>query len=118
MELTMGRPLGAKNKRTLAREAANKEVMDALREEFGDQVFEGDGVAFLQTIYKNPKMPIEMRVDCAKNAARFERPALSSVDSTIDDKRQSVAWLPKPAATVQEWQQDYGDLSGDAQQKH
>ena len=72
-----GRPQGAKNKRTREVEA----VMKAVAEEFAEMVpdaFAGDGVALLQTIYKDPKLPLGIRMDAAAKAARFERPMLTS----------------------------------------
>jgi hypothetical protein len=40
--------------------------------------FDGDGVAFLQVVYRDPAQPIELRLDAAKAASRFERPALAA----------------------------------------
>jgi hypothetical protein len=50
-------------------------------------VFAGDAVAFLQTVYKDPRIPLRVRLDAAAKAARFERPtsATSSVRSATDD---------------------------------
>ena len=56
-----GRPSGARNKRTRAVEAA----MEVVREKFEAAVpaaFEGDGVAFLQVVYRDPANPIEVRI--------------------------------------------------------
>lgn len=74
-----GRPQGARNKRTRDVEAA----MKAVAEEFAEAVpnaFTGDSVAFLQTVYKDPKLPLGMRMDAAAKAARFERPMLTSTN--------------------------------------
>jgi hypothetical protein len=35
-------------------------------------------------IYKDAELPMEMRLDAAKAAIRFEKPALSSVDQKGD----------------------------------
>jgi hypothetical protein len=48
-------------------------------------VFAGDAVAFLQTIYKDPRIPLPVRIDAAAKAARFERPA-STTNGTPDAK--------------------------------
>jgi hypothetical protein len=55
--------------------------MKAVADEFAEAVpdaFSGDGVAFLQTVYKNPNLPLGVRIDAAARAARFERPMLAS----------------------------------------
>ncbi len=41
--------------------------------------FEGDGVAYLQTVYRDPHQPTELRMDAAAKAARFERPTLAAI---------------------------------------
>jgi hypothetical protein len=50
-----GRPRGAKNKRTREVEAALQEVATKFAEAAPD-AFEGDGVAFLRTVYKDPRL--------------------------------------------------------------
>jgi hypothetical protein len=44
--------------------------------------FEGDGYAFLATIYKDKQQPIGVRMDAAKTAIAYERPRLSNVEMT------------------------------------
>ena len=63
--------------RTREVEAAMKAVADGFAEAVPD-AFAGDGVAFLQTVYKDPKLPLSIRMDAAAKAARFERPMLAS----------------------------------------
>jgi len=72
-----GRPKGAKNKRTIAIEAAATEVAQRFQVEVPNS-FAGDGIAYLQTIYRDPTQPVELRVDAAKAASRFERPSLQA----------------------------------------
>jgi hypothetical protein len=45
--------------------------------------FEGDGVAFLQTVYKNPTLPLSIRLDAAAKAARFDRLMLSATNMRV-----------------------------------
>ena len=40
--------------------------------------FDGDGVAYLQTVYRNPALPVGVRIDAAAKSARYERPALAA----------------------------------------
>jgi hypothetical protein len=42
--------------------------------------FEGDGHAFLVSMYKDPAQPIERRLDAAKAAIPYERPRLSTTE--------------------------------------
>ena len=67
-----GRPRGAKNKRTLESEAEMKAAAEELAATM-PSAFPGDGVAYLQSVYKNPENPLRLRIDAAAKAARFER---------------------------------------------
>ena len=96
-----GRPPGGKNQRTREVEAAMKVVAAQFVEAVPD-VFQGDGVAFLQTVYKNPALPLIVRLDAAAKAARFERPMLSAsnvrvirdVKDLTDEELQRIAATP------------------------
>ena len=55
-----GRPKGAKNKRTAAREAAMKEMAAQIGKAVGD-AFEGDALAYLISVYKDPLKPETLR---------------------------------------------------------
>lgn len=77
-----GRPKGAKNKRTEAREQAMQEVSAAVAKTLED-AFEGDAHALLMAIYKDNLKPIELRIDAAKAAIRFEKPSLSSIEADV-----------------------------------
>lgn len=35
-------------------------------------VFEGDGVAYMQSVYRDPSFPTELRLDAAAKASRYE----------------------------------------------
>jgi hypothetical protein len=77
-----GRKKGSKNKRTIqlekiiADQAAKLEVLE-------NKPFEGDAHALLQLAYKDIGLPMSDRLEAAKAAIRFEKPALSSEDRTI-----------------------------------
>ena len=68
--------------RTRDVEAAMKVVADEFAEAVPD-AFAGDGVAFLQTVYKDPKLPLSTRLDAAAKVARFERPMLSATNMRV-----------------------------------
>ena len=42
--------------------------------------FEGDALAYLMSVYKDPSKPENLRIDAAKAAIRYERPALAPVE--------------------------------------
>ena len=69
--------MGAKNKRTVAVEAAMQTVAERFKADM-PAAFDGDGVAYLQTVYKDPHQPTELRMDAASKAARYGRPALAA----------------------------------------
>jgi hypothetical protein len=73
-----GRPKGAKNKRTAEREAMRE--MAAQIEKVVDGAFEGDALAYLTSIYKDPTKPENVRIDAAKAAIRYERPAFAPTE--------------------------------------
>ena len=64
-----GRPPGRKNNRTLELEAAAREAAAGV-----DGSFEGDAHAFLASIYKNPRLPLDLRILAASRALRVEKP--------------------------------------------
>ena len=64
-----GRPPGRKNNRTLELEAAAREAAAGI-----DGSFEGDAHAFLASVYKNPRLPLELRILAASRALRVEKP--------------------------------------------
>ena len=90
-----GRPLGAKNKRTAAVEAATKAAAEVI-EAAMPGAFEGDAHALLMMVYKDPRQPIEVRSDAAGKAIRYEKPALAAVDfdSTNDHVVHMVSAVP------------------------
>jgi hypothetical protein len=84
-----GRPKGSKNKKTLALEAAAREAMEGV-----EGSFEGDAHAFLQSVYKNPEVPIEVRIVAATKALRVEKPALSAIGAKLHADLLAQAFEP------------------------
>ena len=73
-----GRPKGGKNKATKLREAAAAAASAAIGEAIHDE-FVGDAHALLCAIYRNPLHEIELRLEAAKTAIRYETPMLNAV---------------------------------------
>ena len=85
---TGGRKKGVKNKRTRRIESAARRLLDNAKGVLGDQgakLFEGDAHALMVLTYKNPALPLDIRMDAAKAAIRFEKPAFTqtAVDLTV-----------------------------------
>ena len=49
-----------------------------------DGAFEGDAHAFLTAVYRNPEVPLEVRIMAAGRALRVEKPVLSASHSQVD----------------------------------
>jgi hypothetical protein len=75
-----GRPRGRKNEATIAREAAMREANEIIGQALAHP-FEGDAHALLVAVYKNPDVPLDLRLDAAKAALKAEKPALRAVSS-------------------------------------
>ena len=67
-----GRAKGTPNRRTQEREAATREAVLAIEASL-PEAFRGDAHAFMVTVYKDPQLPIDLRLDAAKAAIRFEK---------------------------------------------
>jgi hypothetical protein len=53
---------------------------EALTRALGMNAFEGNAHSLLIAIYKDGSMPIGLRLDAAKAAVRYEKPALAAVE--------------------------------------
>ena len=85
---TGGRKKGVKNKRTRRIESAARRLLEDAKGVLGDQgakLFEGDAHALMVLTYKNPELPLDVRMDAAKAAIRFEKPAFTqtAVDLSV-----------------------------------
>src|SRR5215204_1689339 len=85
-----GRPKGSKNKKTLELEAAVRAASAAIGKDVAG-AFEGDAHAFLMAVYRDPAVPLELRILAASRALRVEKPAL-----TVASVNGSVDVIPRP----------------------
>ena len=60
---------------------------------------------------------MEMRLDAAKAAIGFEKPALSSVDQKGDTAPRYIAYLPQGRTTPEEWLAQHGHIRDRVQTK-
>ncbi len=101
-----GRKAGTPNKRT----AELQEAMATTGKKLQDVItgaFTGDAHALLMAVYKDPDHDRPLRVDAAKAAIRYEKPALSSVDSTGEEVRRAVVRVPPKEEDVSAWHRNY-----------
>src|SRR5512144_1230774 len=89
-----GKVKGSKNKSTLARQAAIEKACKMIANANRSGMFDGDAQAFLTLIYRTESFPIDVRMRAAEMANTRERPALSAVDNTINDKRNVIVRMP------------------------
>jgi hypothetical protein len=86
-----GRRKGIPNRRTVLFEQAIVKAAVS-----GD----GDAVDFLTRIYEDPKIPLSVRIDCAKVVAPFQRPRLTAV---TDRDGKDLAQILLPPAEYRAW---------------
>lgn len=94
-----GRKKGIPNKRTVEREQEMQAAGERIEQALGD-AFDGDAHAFLMAIYKDKTRPVEIRIDAAKAAIRYEKPALAAVEVTGDMTVHDISDEP---LTADEW---------------
>lgn len=99
---TGGRKPGSRNRRTLDVDALTANVEAVLAEPF-----QGDAHALLMLIYKDTTRDIELRIDAAKAAIRFEKPTLGVVETGPDAVKNYVARMPARTADMNEWERRY-----------
>ena len=78
-----GRPKGRLDQRVKQREEALRKITAQLGHD-ADNGPQFDAHTFLCAAYRHPDLPIDIRVDCAKVAIRFEKPALQANSLTGD----------------------------------
>jgi hypothetical protein len=103
---TGGGKKGSKNKRTLLLEERTRAMIDNAKEIIGGDLFEGDAHAFLILTYKDKSLPHNLRLDAAKAAIRFEKPALTAVDAHSKTETVHYAISDEPM-TPEEWAAEF-----------
>jgi hypothetical protein len=92
-----GRPWGSRD-RVKRRSASIAEIAtrDALAfmQTNDMQIFEGDSVAFLISVYRNERLPLRERMAAAMAVSPYERVRLTAVDMRIRDTNSRSGWNP------------------------
>jgi hypothetical protein len=99
---TGGRKKGSKNKRALLLQERTRALLDNAKEIIGGDLFEGDAHTFLMLTYKDKSLPHNLRLDAAKAAIRFEKPALTAIDANNTIEKVHYAISDEPM-TIEEW---------------
>lgn len=84
-----GRKPGSRNGFTKDR-AERVEATAAAIEAVLPEAFAGDAHALLMAVYKDPGQEWSLRVDAAKAAVKFEKPALSSVEAKVTQRFEDM----------------------------
>ena len=105
-----GRTAGTPNKRTVEREQAARATVAPVTQAMAAAElapFEGDAHALLVMVYKDPTLPLELRIDAAKAAIRYEKPALAQVRANVEGDVTSYV-IGGRAMSEEEWAAAYG----------
>jgi hypothetical protein len=76
---TGGRKAGTPNKRTVALQSATATAAEQINAVLGSDAFEGDALAFLMLVYRDPRQPVGLRLEAAKAALPYQRPRIASI---------------------------------------
>lgn len=97
--------MDSRGQRQVLREA-DKEAVAAVTEALGSAALRGRHPrhGWLSTRVR------KCRLICAQTLVGYEKPALSLVDNTIEDKRSHIARLANQVVDAQEWLCQYGGL--------
>jgi len=101
-----GRQPGTPNKRTVELQAKAEAAAQAISAAIPG-AFDKDAHAFLMAVYKDPAQPMELRIDAAKAAIRYEKPALAAVDVNSVNEH-TVYTISAEPLTDEEWLATYG----------
>lgn len=96
---TGGRKAGTPNRRTAELAEATASVAERLSEAITD-AFTGDAHAYMMSIYKDPAQPVELRLEAAKAAARFEKPALQATRLQGDEDHPMITEIRRIIVTT------------------
>jgi hypothetical protein len=103
-----GRKKGTPNKRTVLDREEAKEAAKKIAAAAGIKLEEIDAHTLLQLFYRCDDFSPRFRKECAAEALKYEKPALSSMDSRVDSQTTYVVEMPPPVADMTTWWKLYG----------
>jgi hypothetical protein len=103
-----GRKKGTQNKRTVLDREEAREAAKKFAEAAGIKVQDIDAHTLLQLFYRCENFSPRFRKECASEALKYEKPALSSMDSRVDSQTTYVVEMPPPVADMATWWRLYG----------
>jgi hypothetical protein len=107
-----GRKKGTPNKRTVLDREEAKEAAKRIAAAAGLKIEDIDAHTLLQLFYRCEEFSPRFRKECAAEALKYEKPALSSMDSRSTEQVQYVVEMPPPVNDLEEWNRLY--MSGEA----
>jgi hypothetical protein len=84
-----------------------KRIFQSLRDA-GMKVEEIDAHSLLQAFYRCEEFSPEFRRTCAVEALKFEKPAMSSIESKVETEQRYIVRMPAEVENLAEWWKLYG----------
>jgi hypothetical protein len=98
-----GRKKGTPNKRTVLDREEAKEAAKKIAAAAGIKLEDVDAHTLLQLFYRCEDFTPRFRKECAAEALKYEKPALSSTDSRSTELVHNVVMMPAPVKDLAEW---------------
>jgi hypothetical protein len=102
-----GRKKGTPNKRTVLDREEAKAAAKKIAEAAGIKIEDIDAHTLLQLFYRCEDFSPRLRKECAAEALKYEKPALSAMDSRVDSQVSYVVELPPVCKHMDEWRRLY-----------
>jgi hypothetical protein len=94
---------GTPNKRTVLDREEAKEAAKRIAAAAGIELKDIDAHTLLQLFHRCEDFSPRFRKECAAEALKYEKPALSSMDSRVDSQVSYVVELPPVCKDMDEW---------------
>jgi hypothetical protein len=98
-----GRKRGTPNRRTVLDREEAKEAAKKIAAAAGIKLEDIDAHSLLQLFYRCEDFSPRFRKECAAEALKYEKPALSAMDSKTTETVNYVVEMPAPVNDLNEW---------------